>query len=82
MAAEYLAERWRDRDIAIVHDGQAYGKGVAEEARKRLNERGVSEVMFETIEPGQADYSELIDKLQAKGIDALLLRRLYRQRRA
>jgi branched-chain amino acid transport system substrate-binding protein len=71
MAAEYLAERWRGRDIAIVHDGQAYGKGVAEAARERLRERGVSEVMFESIPPGQADYSELIDRLQAKGIDAV-----------
>jgi branched-chain amino acid transport system substrate-binding protein len=71
MAAEYLSERWRGRDIAIVHDGQAYGKGVAEAARERLHGRGVSEVMFESIPPGQADYSELIDRLQAKGIDAV-----------
>ena len=71
MAADYLAEHWRGRDIAIVHDGQAYGKGVAEAARERLHERGVSEVMFEAIPPGQADYSELIDRLQAKGVDAL-----------
>ena len=71
MAAEYLAEHWRGRDVAIVHDGQAYGKGVAEAARERLHERGVSEVMFDAIEPGQVDYSGLIDKLQAEGIDAL-----------
>ena len=71
MAAEYLAEHWRGQDLAIVHDGQAYGKGVAEAARERLHERGVSEVMFDAIEPGQVDYSGLIDKLQAEGIDAL-----------
>jgi branched-chain amino acid transport system substrate-binding protein len=71
MAAEYLAERWRGRDIAIVHDGQAYGKGIAEEARRRLNEHGITGVLFELIEAGQPDYSELIDKLQAEGIDAL-----------
>jgi branched-chain amino acid transport system substrate-binding protein len=71
MVGDYLAERWGDHDIAIVHDGQAYGKGVAEDARRRLQERGVSEVMFEAIEPGQADYSDLIDRLQAEKIDAL-----------
>jgi branched-chain amino acid transport system substrate-binding protein len=71
MAAEYLAERWRGRGIAIVHNGQAYGKGVAQAARERRHERGVSEIMFESIPPGQADYSELIDRLQAKGIDAV-----------
>ncbi len=36
MVSDYLAERWRDQDIAIVHDGQAYGKGIAEEAARRL----------------------------------------------
>jgi branched-chain amino acid transport system substrate-binding protein len=73
MAADYLAERWGDQDIAIVHDGQAYGAGLAEAAKRRLNELGVSESMFEMIEPGKADYGDLIDRLQVSGIDALFL---------
>src|SRR5262245_61991583 len=71
MVADYLAERWADKDIAIVHDGQAYGKGIAEEALRRLKERGVSDILFEAIEPGQADYLKLLDKLQSEGIDIL-----------
>jgi branched-chain amino acid transport system substrate-binding protein len=71
MAAEYLAERWRGPDIAIVHDGQAYGKGIAEEARQQLNEHGVAGILFDAIEPGRADYATLIDRLQAEAIDAL-----------
>jgi ABC-type branched-subunit amino acid transport system substrate-binding protein len=31
----------------------------------------VTGILFEAIEPGQTDYSKLIDKLQAEGIDAL-----------
>jgi branched-chain amino acid transport system substrate-binding protein len=71
MVADYLAERWGDQDIAIVHDGQAYGKGIAEEALRRLGEHGVTGIQFEAIDPGQPDYSGLIDQLQAEGIDAL-----------
>jgi branched-chain amino acid transport system substrate-binding protein len=71
MVSNHLAERWGDQDIAIVHDGQAYGKGIAEEALRRLRQHGVTDVLFEAIEPGQADYLKLIDKLQAEGIDAL-----------
>jgi branched-chain amino acid transport system substrate-binding protein len=71
MVGDYLAKRWGDQDIAIVHDGQAYGKGVADEAMRRLSEHGVTGIVFEAIEPDQADYSKLIDKLQAEGIDAL-----------
>jgi branched-chain amino acid transport system substrate-binding protein len=31
IAADLLAERWGGKPIAILHDGQAYGKGLAEE---------------------------------------------------
>jgi len=71
MAGDYLAERWGDQDIAIVHDGQAYGKGIAEVALRRLNDRGVTEILFQAIKPGQADYAELVETLQAEGIDAV-----------
>ena len=36
MAGAYLADRWADKNIAIVHDGQAYGRGLAEEVNKTL----------------------------------------------
>jgi branched-chain amino acid transport system substrate-binding protein len=55
IAGDLLAERWGDKRIAILHDGKAYGKGLAEETKKRLNERGTAEAMFEAIEPGKAD---------------------------
>jgi branched-chain amino acid transport system substrate-binding protein len=71
LVSDYLAERWGDRDIAIVHDGQAYGRGIAEEALRRLSEHGITGILFEAIEAGQPDYSGLVDKLQAEGIDTL-----------
>jgi branched-chain amino acid transport system substrate-binding protein len=77
MAANYLAEHWANQDIAIVHDGGAYGKGVAEMVKQRLNERGESEVMFEAIEPGKTNYFDLINQLQARGVDALFFGGYY-----
>jgi branched-chain amino acid transport system substrate-binding protein len=71
LVSDYLAEHWGGEDIAVVHDGQAYGRGVAEEALRRLTDRGVTGILFEAIEPGQADYLELLDRLQAEEIDAL-----------
>jgi branched-chain amino acid transport system substrate-binding protein len=71
IAGDLLAERWGNRPIAILHDGQAYGKGLAEETRKRLNERGIAEVMFQAIEPGKADYWNILQKMQAMGIEVL-----------
>jgi branched-chain amino acid transport system substrate-binding protein len=77
MAANYLAKRWGEQNIAIVHDGGAYGLGVAEAAKRRLNELGVSQVTVEAIEPGKTDYFDLIDRLQAKGVAALFFSGYY-----
>jgi branched-chain amino acid transport system substrate-binding protein len=71
LAAAYLATTWRDRPIGIVHDGQAYGKGLAEEVRKGLEQRGVSEALFTTIEPGLTDYSPLVAELRDRSIAVL-----------
>ena len=37
IAGDYLADRWRDSEIAIVHDTSPFGQGLAEEVKKRLN---------------------------------------------
>ena len=66
-----LAQRWGPKRIAILHDGRAYGKGLAEETKKRLNECGVAEAMFEAIEPGKADYWDIVQKMQAMGVEVL-----------
>jgi branched-chain amino acid transport system substrate-binding protein len=70
IAGDYLADHWGER-IGIVHDGQVYGKGLAEETKKRLNERGVTETFFAAVTPGMNDYSELVDRLKIASIDIL-----------
>jgi branched-chain amino acid transport system substrate-binding protein len=71
MAGAYLAEHWGDRKIAILHDGQVYGQGLAQETKKALNAHGVSEALFRSVTPGSLDYSDLIEQLQAANIDVL-----------
>jgi branched-chain amino acid transport system substrate-binding protein len=69
IASNYLSDRWGDKNIAIVHDGEAYGRGLAEETKKQLNARGVHEVLLAEISPGEVDYGGLIAKLSAVDAD-------------
>jgi branched-chain amino acid transport system substrate-binding protein len=71
VAGSYLAREWAGKRIAILHDGSVYGKGLAEETRKELNRRGVSEVLYDAYEPGRQDYSAVAAKLAAAGIGVL-----------
>ena len=71
MAGNYLADHWGDRQIAILHDGSAYVKGLADETKKQLNGRGVAEGLYEQVEHGAVDYWDLIDRMQRAGIDVV-----------
>ncbi|CAN7309308.1 branched-chain amino acid ABC transporter substrate-binding protein [Pararhizobium sp. LjRoot238] len=71
VAGNYLADEWGDKKIAILHDGTIYGKGLADETRKQLNKRGVTESVYDAYTPGKNDYSAEIATLQAAGIAAL-----------
>ena len=69
IAGDYLADQWGGESIAILHDGTTYGKGLADEAKKQLNARGATEAMYESFTPGESDYSALVSRMQAAGIE-------------
>ncbi len=71
MGGDLLADRFGAKPIAILHDGRVFGQGIAAEAKRRLNQRGIAEAMFEAIQFAQADYSDVIAKMQARGIEVL-----------
>lgn len=71
MAAERLARYSGDRAIAILHDDQTFGRGLAEQTKRRLASRGIDVRMFAAIEPGQVDYLDVVQEMRAGGIDIL-----------
>lgn len=71
MVADYLAEEWAGANIAVVHDGQAYGEGIAEETRRRLDELNIETALLKQVEPGQTEFSDLIAAFETSGIDVV-----------
>lgn len=71
IAADLVAERFPDAPIAILHDGGAYGKGLAEQVRHHLAAHGIEEVLFEPIEAGGLDYSSVLDKIREAAVEIL-----------
>jgi branched-chain amino acid transport system substrate-binding protein len=71
VAGNYLADHEGDKKIAILHDNTTYGKGLADETKKQLDKRGVSEAIYQAYTPGKNDYSAEIGKLQAAEIAVL-----------
>jgi branched-chain amino acid transport system substrate-binding protein len=73
IAASYLAGEWAGKNIAILHDGEAYGQGLAEATKANLNSMGMQEALFEQYTPGRDDYSDLVAKMKAAGIDLVYI---------
>jgi branched-chain amino acid transport system substrate-binding protein len=71
IAGNYLADNYGDANIAIIHDGEAYGQGLAQLTKRQLNNRGVNELLFTSYTKDQKDYQSLVDKLVEHQVDVL-----------
>ena len=69
VAGTFLADTYKGKKIAILHDKTAYGKGLADETKKQLNKMGVKEAMYEAYTAGEKDYSALVSKMKNNGVD-------------
>ncbi|VFR16537.1 Branched-chain amino acid ABC transporter, amino acid-binding protein (TC 3.A.1.4.1) [plant metagenome] len=68
-AAGYIAKTLKPAKVAVLHDKQTYGSGVATQVRDALKKEGVNIVMFEGINVGDSDYSAVVTKLKSAGVD-------------
>jgi branched-chain amino acid transport system substrate-binding protein len=73
MAGNYLADHWADKKIAILHDNTTFGRGSAEQTKKQLHRRGVSEAIYQAYVPGKSDYGIEITGLQTEDIAVLYI---------
>ena len=70
-AAEYIMKHFTGKNVAVVHDKSAYGKGLADQARSALNKAGVKEVLYEAVSAGDKDFSALITKFKGAKVDVI-----------
>ncbi|WP_068314408.1 branched-chain amino acid ABC transporter substrate-binding protein [Polycladidibacter hongkongensis] len=71
VAGTTLAEEFGGKNIAIIHDKTAYGKGLADATKAVMNSLGKEEAMYEAYTAGEKDYTALVSKLKQAKIDVL-----------
>ena len=71
MVGAWMADRYRNKKIAFVHDKSTYGKNLADQVKANLNAAGVQEILYAGIDPGEKDYSAIVGKLKAIGAEVL-----------
>jgi branched-chain amino acid transport system substrate-binding protein len=60
----WIAEKYKGKNVVILHDKSAYGQGVADAVKATMNEAGLNEVMYEGLNAGEKDFSALVTKLK------------------
>ena len=69
VAGRYIAETVKPQRMAVLHDKQQYGQGIATAVRDTVEGMGVNVVLFEGINSGQTDFSALITKMKKENVD-------------
>ncbi len=71
VAADFIVEKLKGKKVAIIHDKDTYGKGIADATKAVLNQRGVKEVIYEGLTRGEKDFNALVTKIKGAGVDVV-----------
>jgi branched-chain amino acid transport system substrate-binding protein len=71
LVGAWLAKTYANKKIAFLNDKSAYGRALADGVRASMNAHGVKEMLNESLNPGEKDYSALVSKLKAADVDVV-----------
>ena len=71
LAGKFLADKFKGKKVAVIHDNSAYGKGLADETKKAMNAAGMTEALYTAYVAGERDYSALISRMKQAGIEVI-----------
>ncbi|MCD6356483.1 MAG: branched-chain amino acid ABC transporter substrate-binding protein, partial [Anaerolineaceae bacterium] len=70
-AADYMFNKLGFTKVAFLHDGEDYGKGLAEAASAAFVALGGESVALQAITAGEADYTPILTTIAAESPDAI-----------
>lgn len=71
VGADFITRTLGAKRIGVIHDKTAYGQGVAEEFRKKVEANGAQVVAFEGLQTGDRDFRSLLTRIKALSPEAL-----------
>ncbi|AMB87356.1 branched chain amino acid ABC transporter substrate-binding protein [Pseudomonas agarici] len=71
VAGDYIVDILKGKKVAVIHDKDTYGQGLADATKAQLIKRGVTPVIYEGLTRGEKDFSALVTKIRAAGADVV-----------
>lgn len=69
VAGKYIIDNVKPKKVAVIHDKQQYGQGIAQAVKKYLEDNKINVVLFEGVSKGSNDFSALISKIKGLDVD-------------
>lgn len=71
VGAEFVIHKLKAERVAVLHDKDTYGQGLANAMKKHMLTLGHKEVLFEGLTRGEKDFNALVTKLKSVRADAV-----------
>ncbi|MGN7613012.1 branched-chain amino acid ABC transporter substrate-binding protein [Magnetococcales bacterium HHB-1] len=71
VAAEFIVNTLKAKNVAVIHDKDTYGQGLANAMKAHMNSLGVQEVLYEGLTRGEKDFNALVTKIKSLKADAV-----------
>ncbi len=71
VAGDYIVDVLKGKKVAVIHDKDTYGQGLADATQSQLKKRGVTPVLYEGLTRGEKDFSALVTKIRSVGADVV-----------
>ncbi|MBF0126050.1 MAG: branched-chain amino acid ABC transporter substrate-binding protein [Magnetococcales bacterium] len=71
VGAEFTVKQLRAKRVAVLHDKDTYGQGLADAMKAHLATLGMKEVLYEGLTRGEKDFNALVTKLRSVQADAV-----------
>ncbi|WP_300657149.1 branched-chain amino acid ABC transporter substrate-binding protein [Pseudomonas sp.] len=68
-AGNFIADHIKPKAVAVLHDKQQYGEGIATAVKQTLEAKGTKVALFEGINAGDKDFSAMVAKLKQADVD-------------
>ncbi len=71
VGAEFVVNQLKAKRVAVLHDKDTYGQGLADAMKAHLHSLGLQEVLYEGLTRGEKDFNALVTKLRSEKADAV-----------
>lgn len=74
---DFIVNDLKAKRIAVIHDKDTYGRGLADATRKAVEDAGVEVAVFDGVNRGERDYNALVTRMRSADVDAVFFGGLH-----